>query len=221
MRSALAELRPGASSVSARPAEPTIGSVWLAVGGRRADDGLLSWPADVFAFTGTILDRAEAYRLTVSPPAGRVWPPAGAPAWPDRVSAAARRWARRADRWVSDPPKLVDDEWQIVQDALDTSLADVAAGSNQFGATLKKAEHPLVIVGQAALARPDGAAVAALAAQIALGGKEDWNGYSVLHGAASRVGALDLGFVPGAGGLSARQMAAAGTLDVVFLLGVD
>jgi NADH-quinone oxidoreductase subunit G len=30
-----------------------------------------------------------------------------------------------------------------------------------------------------------------------------------------------LGFVPGEGGLSARQMAAAGTLDVLFLLGVD
>ena len=51
--------------------------------------------------------------------------------------------------------------------------------------------------------------------------KEGWNGYSVLHSAASRVGALDLGFVPGEGGLTARQMAASGTLDVLFLLGVD
>jgi NADH-quinone oxidoreductase subunit G len=43
----------------------------------------------------------------------------------------------------------------------------------------------------------------------------------VLHSAAARVGALDVGFVPAAGGLNARQMAAYGTLDVVFLLGVD
>lgn len=43
----------------------------------------------------------------------------------------------------------------------------------------------------------------------------------MLHNAASRVGALDLGFVPGQGGLSSRQMAAFGTLDVLFLLGVD
>ncbi len=43
----------------------------------------------------------------------------------------------------------------------------------------------------------------------------------MLHNAASRVGALDLGFVPGQGGLNARQMAAYGTLDVLFLLGVD
>jgi NADH-quinone oxidoreductase subunit G len=43
----------------------------------------------------------------------------------------------------------------------------------------------------------------------------------VLHNSASRVGALDLGFVPGQGGLTARQMAAFGTLDLLFLLGAD
>ena len=43
----------------------------------------------------------------------------------------------------------------------------------------------------------------------------------MLHSAASRVGALDLGFVPGAGGLTAAQMAEGGKLDVVFLLGAD
>jgi NADH-quinone oxidoreductase subunit G len=66
--------------------------------------------------------------------------------------------------------------------------------------------------------------VASLAAKAAvdLGAvKDGWNGYCVLHSAAARVGALDVGFVPGTGGLSARQMAAYGTLDVVFLLGVD
>ncbi len=81
-----------------------------------------------------------------------------------------------------------------------------------------------MLVGAAALARADGAAVAALAAKAAvdLGAvKANWNGYGVLHSAASRVGALDLGFVPGEGGLNARQMAAFGTLDVLFLLGVD
>jgi NADH-quinone oxidoreductase subunit G len=73
-------------------------------------------------------------------------------------------------------------------------------------------------------ARPDGAAVASLAAKAAidLGAvKDGWNGFSVLHAAASRVGALDLGFVPGAGGLTAPQMAAAGALDLLFLLGAD
>ncbi len=102
------------------------------------------------------------------------------------------------------------------------TLAAVARHS--FADALRKAERPLVLIGAAAFARGDGAAIAALAAKAAidLGAvKEGWNGYGVLHGAASRVGALDLGFVPGEGGLTARQMAAFGTLDVVFLLGVD
>src|SRR5262249_61889128 len=49
------------------------------------------------------------------------------------------------------------------------TLADVVGGNNEFGAALKKAQHPLVIVGMGALARPDGAAVASLAAQLAAG----------------------------------------------------
>jgi NADH-quinone oxidoreductase subunit G len=95
---------------------------------------------------------------------------------------------------------------------------------HSFGDAMRHAERPLILVGAQVFARTDGAAVAALAARAAidLGAvKEGWNGYSVLQGAASRVGALDLGFVPGEGGLSARQMAAAGTLDLVFLLGID
>ncbi len=43
----------------------------------------------------------------------------------------------------------------------------------------------------------------------------------VLHDTASRVGALDIGFAAGAGGLSAAQMTTFGTLDVLFLLGAD
>src|SRR5579863_5117001 len=102
------------------------------------------------------------------------------------------------------------------------TLASITRHS--FAEVLRKAEHPLVIVGADAMARPDGAAIASLAAKAAvdLGAvKDGWNGFSVLHHAASRVGALDLGFVPGEGGLSAPQMAAAGALDVLFLLGVD
>jgi NADH-quinone oxidoreductase subunit G len=93
-----------------------------------------------------------------------------------------------------------------------------------FADLLRKAERPLVLVGAEAFARADGAAVASLAAKAAvdLGAvKEGWNGYCVLHSAASRVGALDLGFAPGEGGLTARQMATFGTLDVLVLLGVD
>jgi NADH-quinone oxidoreductase subunit G len=102
------------------------------------------------------------------------------------------------------------------------TLADIARHS--FADVLRKAERPLLLIGAAAFARADGSAVASLAAQAAadLGViKDGWNGYCVLHSAASRVGALDLGFVPGEGGLNTRQMAASGSLDAVFLLGVD
>jgi NADH-quinone oxidoreductase subunit G len=82
----------------------------------------------------------------------------------------------------------------------------------------------LIVIGQGALARPDGAAIAGLAAKLALevGAVTDgWNGFSVLHMAASRVGALDLGFVPGPGGRSAIEMPRAGVLQIAFLLGAD
>ena len=82
----------------------------------------------------------------------------------------------------------------------------------------------MFILGAGALARPDGAAVLALAAKAALSlgvVKDGWNGFNVLHTAASRVGGLDLGFAPGQGGLDAPAMAKAGALDVLFNLGAD
>src|SRR5205814_885675 len=89
---------------------------------------------------------------------------------------------------------------------------------------LKEAKNPIVLVGAGVAARHDGAAVLALAARLAtdVGAvKDGWNGFGVLHHAASRVGALDIGFAPGASGLSTAQMTAFGTLDVLFLLGAD
>ncbi len=56
------------------------------------------------------------------------------------------------------------------------TLADVAAGVHEFASVLKKAEHPVVIVGMGALARPDGAATGAggcNAAQMAARGALD------------------------------------------------
>ncbi len=85
-------------------------------------------------------------------------------------------------------------------------------------------KRPIWLVGQGAVARPDGGAILSMVAQatVSTGSlSEDWNGFAVLHTAASRVGALDLGAVPGQGGLGALQMARAGGVDVLFLLGAD
>ena len=85
-------------------------------------------------------------------------------------------------------------------------------------------DRPMVIVGQGALARADGAAVLAAAAKAAadLGAvSEGWNGFNVLHTAAARVGGLDIGFVPGEGGKDAVSMTNPGGADLVFNLGAD
>ncbi|WP_237151606.1 NADH-quinone oxidoreductase subunit NuoG [Oryzibacter oryziterrae] len=92
---------------------------------------------------------------------------------------------------------------------------------------LNAAQKPLVIVGQGPLLRHDGEAVLSLAAKVAVeigAVKDGWNGFAVLHTAASRVGGLDVGFVPGQGGLDVAGMidaSAKGNLDLLFLLGAD
>jgi NADH-quinone oxidoreductase subunit G len=107
------------------------------------------------------------------------------------------------------------------------TLAEIAAGRHPFAEVLKSAKHPMIIVGQGALARVDGSAVLALAHQIvtSLGlNKDGWNGFNVLHTAAARVGGLDLGFVPGPGGRDVAGIlegAGKGEIDAVYLLGAD
>src|SRR5262249_3009648 len=52
----------------------------------------------------------------------------------------------------------------------------------------------------------------------------DWNGYNVLQLAASRVGGLDLGFLPQASGMNTKailEAADVGKMDVIWLLGAD
>ena len=107
------------------------------------------------------------------------------------------------------------------------TLAAVADGSNAFAAVLKNAERAAIIVGMGALARPDGAAILATARKIAddcgLVG-DGWNGFNVLHTAAARVGGLDLGFTPGAGGRDTDGIlagATGGDIDMVYLLAAD
>jgi NADH-quinone oxidoreductase subunit G len=101
-------------------------------------------------------------------------------------------------------------------------LKELAAGRGSFFSVLKEAARPLIIVGQGALARADGAAVLGLAAKLAHAVSavtSEWNGFAVLHTAAARVGALDVGFVPGEGGKNVAAML--GAIDVLFLLGAD
>ena len=88
-----------------------------------------------------------------------------------------------------------------------------------FADTFKAAKRPMVIVGQGALTGPDGAAILKAAWALAheagaLTG--EWHGFNVLHTAASRVGALDLGLT----GQGVPSMLAGG-VDLLWLLGAD
>jgi NADH-quinone oxidoreductase subunit G len=81
----------------------------------------------------------------------------------------------------------------------------------------------MVILGAAATARPDGTGVLAAAWKVAadLGAlTPEWHGFNVLHTAAARVGALDVGFVPGPHAKGLAQMMGGG-VDVLWLLGAD
>ncbi|MBB3951152.1 NADH-quinone oxidoreductase subunit NuoG [Aureimonas jatrophae] len=103
------------------------------------------------------------------------------------------------------------------------TLADIEGANREFFDALRGAAKPMIILGQGPLAGANGgdilAAVAALAREVGAV-KDGWNGFNVLHTAASRVGGLDIGFVPGEGGKTAHEMAAGG-VDVLFNLGAD
>ncbi|HRC26934.1 MAG TPA: NADH-quinone oxidoreductase subunit NuoG, partial [Alphaproteobacteria bacterium] len=106
-------------------------------------------------------------------------------------------------------------------------MESLLRGTNAFADRLEKAERPLMILGAGAFLRADGAAVQALAHDLAerFGVvREGWNGFNVLQLAASRVGALDIGFLPSGGAMDIHAMLEGtrnGRIKALYLLGVD
>jgi NADH-quinone oxidoreductase subunit G len=149
--------------------------------------------------------------------------------------------ARLRKSWISNDLKVanVGDAYDLTYpvEQLGVSpavLEEIAFGTHPFAKILSDAARPMLILGQGALARADGAAILALATQIASAtgmiGPEGapseggWNGFNILNNAASRVGALDLGFVPGEGGRGVEGIldgASNGEVGFVYLLGAD
>jgi NADH-quinone oxidoreductase subunit G len=192
-----------------------FGSVNLAVQGGDAFDPKAGRASYIFNPGIAGIDQADALLIVGSNP---------------RREAAVLN-ARIRKRWRSGKLKIgvIGPKAEFTYDydylgAGTDSLLDLAAAKHSFADVLKNAKHPIVLVGTAAVARHDGAAILAAAAKLAVdvgAVKPEWNGFAVLHDTASRVGALDVGFAAGAGGLSAAQMTTFGTLDVLFLLGAD
>src|SRR5581483_2183603 len=101
------------------------------------------------------------------------------------------------------------------------TLRELVEGKVSFFDKLKGAKNPLIIVGMGALARDDGAAVLALARSLA---GNDANRFAVLHTAASRVGGLDLGLVPGQAGRDVAGILEGcekREIEAVYLLAAD
>jgi NADH-quinone oxidoreductase subunit G len=113
-------------------------------------------------------------------------------------------------------------------------LAHIADGSHDFAKVLTEARRPMMVLGAGAISRKDGAAVLNLAAKIAADtgmigpagthAEGGWDGFNILHTAASRVAALDLDFLPLNGGRDVAAIvdgAQKGEIDFIYLLGAD
>lgn len=76
------------------------------------------------------------------------------------------------------------------------ALLDICEGKHPFNKKLAKARKPIIIIGTSILQRADASSILQYIKKIASLSKineGDWNGFNILHHAASTVGALDLG----------------------------
>jgi NADH-quinone oxidoreductase subunit G len=90
-----------------------------------------------------------------------------------------------------------------------------------------QAKKPLWIIGSGVFDRADGEALHQTLYKLAMDlgvVTDEWNGFNVLHRAASRVGALDAGFIPQAGGKDFKGIidgSKDGSIKALYLLGAD
>ena len=138
--------------------------------------------------------------------------------------------ARIRKNWLEKriPISLIGEEVDLTYpyEHMGTGPKDLEKLAKQYAGKVK-AKKPMMIVGSGVFCRDDGLAVQALLHKAAedLGViTKDWNGFNVLHNAASRVGGLDIGFVPQKGGKSFTDIMAGtkdGSVKAVYLLGTD
>ena len=107
----------------------------------------------------------------------------------------------------------------IVEDLLNEKI--------DFSKDLKLMKNPCMIIGQGALLGSHGEDFLNLCINLAHKYNfltDGWNGFNVLHNAASRPGAMSIGFLPGDLGKSTEEIIRSynsNDLDVLYLLGAD
>ena len=194
---------------------------------RQDGSKIVAGPRQSYLFNSTILgvEAADAILLVGANPR---W---DAPVLNARIRKA---WLASGVKVANIGP-AVDLTYPVEQLGTDiATLEAIADGSHSFAKVLTDAKRPMIVLGAGIVARADGAAILKLAAKIAMdtgmigpaGRHVDggWNGFNILHTAASRVAALDLGFLPGDGGRDLAGIidgAQKGEVDVLYLLGAD
>jgi len=140
------------------------------------------------------------------------------------VNARIRKAVIKKGAVVGNIGPVADLTYAVEQYGDDAGLIKSAKGGrHEISKALKAAKNPMIIVGQAALARGDGAAILKAAHDLAEKYciSEGWNGFNILHTAAGRVGGLDLGLTTEAGIEGILAEAEEDKLKAVFLLGAD
>lgn len=107
------------------------------------------------------------------------------------------------------------------------TINDIINGSHPFCSKLESMKKPIMIVGQGALVGNHGEDFLNLSIKLANKYNflsSDWNGFNVLHSAAARPGAMEIGFLPGPEGKNLDQIIEgcnSGSISTLFLLGAD
>ena len=106
-------------------------------------------------------------------------------------------------------------------------IYDLIDNKNPFCEKLSEMNKPIMIIGQGALKGDEGEDYLNLCIELANKYnflKNDWNGFNVLHTAASRPGAMEIGFLPKERGKDLDQIIDGykkGDISTLFLLGAD
>ena len=124
--------------------------------------------------------------------------------------------------------EAVDLTYPVTELGTDASVLEnlVSKGGPVISA-LKRAKRPMIILGAGALNRKDSAGILSSVSMIAKTVNlvtPEWNGFNVLHTAASRVAGLMMAFLPAKGGKATADIMKAmekGDIKLLFNLGAD
>jgi NADH-quinone oxidoreductase subunit G len=101
-------------------------------------------------------------------------------------------------------------------------LKQIADGNHPLCKTLKKSKKPMLILGEHLTTTADFEAIFHYCQKIVTDYNylhENWSGFNILHTAASRVGGLDIGFIPQNKGFNTNEILQ--KCEIIFLFGAD